>query len=94
MLNEDDPFFPNWDQDLSAVEEAYEQQDPQRVVDELREAATGLAARLGRIAEPEWPRPGRRGDGAAFTVETISRYMVHDPIHNVWDVTKRQPTTS
>ena len=94
MLNEDDPFFPNWDQDLSAVEEAYEQQDPQRVVDELREAATKLAARLSRIAEPEWPRPGRRGDGAAFTVETISRYMVHDPIHHVWDVTKRQPTTS
>lgn len=94
MLNEDDPLFPNWDQDRSAVEEAYEQQDPQRVVDELRVAATVLAARLRRLAEPEWLRLGRRGDGAAFTVDTISRYMVHDPIHHVWDVTKRRATTS
>jgi hypothetical protein len=34
-------------------------------------------------------RPGRRSDGASFTIDTISRYMVHDTIHHVWDVTGR-----
>ena len=31
--------------------------------------------------------PGRRGDGASFTVDSFSRYMVHDPVHHLFDVT-------
>ena len=87
MLTEHDPLFPNWDQDASAVEEGYEQQDPLRVVNDLSAAAEHLAARLDRVTGTEWDRPGRRSDGAAFTVASIARYMVHDPIHHVWDVT-------
>jgi hypothetical protein len=36
MMTEDDPWYPNWDQDLSAVEDRYEEQDLVVVVDELR----------------------------------------------------------
>ena len=89
MLKEDDPLFPNWDQDSSAVEDRYDDQTPGRVVEEMRAAAEALAARLATLTEPDWERPGRRSDGASFTVGTISRYMIHDPIHHVWDVTKQ-----
>jgi hypothetical protein len=87
MLTEVDPLFPNWDQDATAVEDAYEQQDPASVVEELGHAAEELAACLDRIDSTAWHRPGRRSDGAAFTVDSIARYMIHDPIHHVWDVT-------
>jgi hypothetical protein len=80
MLAEADPMFPNWDQDVSAIEDRYDEQDPHMVVDELVVAADELADRLEHLAEDEWARPGRRSDGASFTVDTIARYMVHDPI--------------
>jgi DinB superfamily len=86
MLTEDDPLYPNWDQDASAVEDRYEEQDPAEVVTDLIAAAERLATRLDRISGAEWDRPGRRSDGASFTVSTIARYMVHDPIHHLWDV--------
>ena len=41
MLSEDDPLFENWDQDASAVEDAYEQQVPAAVVDELDRGRRG-----------------------------------------------------
>jgi hypothetical protein len=87
MLTEDDPLFPNWDQDASAETDRYDEQDPARVVAELRALAEGVAERLERLAGEQWVRPGRRSDGASFTMATLSRYMIHDPLHHVWDVT-------
>jgi hypothetical protein len=89
MQAEDDPLFPNWDQDTSAIEDRYESQDPQRVVDELSAAADALSVRLEAMTDGEWRRRGRRSDGASFTIGSIARYMIHDPIHHVWDVTKQ-----
>ncbi len=86
MLTEDDPLYPNWDQDASAVEDSYETQDPETVVDELVVASEILATKLDGVTVEEWSRSGRRSDGAVFTVDTIVRYMIHDPIHHVWDV--------
>ena len=90
MEDEDDPLFPNWDQDASAVDDHYDEQDAVRVVEELSDAAEALARRLDAISGDVWARPGRRSDGASFTIATISRYMVHDVIHHVWDL--RRPT--
>jgi hypothetical protein len=87
MLTRDDPLFPNWDQDASAIEDRYDEQDPEVVVVGLRAASEQITMRLDAIGTDEWQRPGRRSDGASFTVETMSRYMVHDPIHHLWDVT-------
>jgi hypothetical protein len=86
MLTEDDPLYPNWDQDASAIAERYEEQDPGLVIDSLVARAEMLARRLEGLSVDAWERRGRRGDGASFTVDSISRYMVHDPIHHVWDV--------
>jgi hypothetical protein len=86
ILAEDDPLFPNWDQDATAVDDRYDEQDPTTVVDDLEQAADAIATRLESVPGDAWARPGRRSDGASFTVATISRYMAHDPVHHVWDV--------
>jgi hypothetical protein len=87
MLIGDDPLFPNWDQDRTAVADRYGEQDPETVRDELLEAATRLADDLDRLNGPQWDRPGRRSDGAAFTVASFARYLIHDPVHHLYDVT-------
>ena len=91
MQHDDDPLFANWDQDASSVDDRYEEQDPGSVTAELFEAAGVLATRLDAVQPHEWLRRGRRSDGASFTVASIARYMVHDPIHHVWDVRAARP---
>jgi hypothetical protein len=91
MQRVDDPRFPNWDQDASAVDEHYEAQDPTEVVTDLVSSADLVAARLETIPDDGWNRPGRRSDGASFTIGTIARYMIHDPVHHLWDVAQQAP---
>jgi hypothetical protein len=86
MLTEDDPTFPNWDQDVTAVEDHYGEQDPATVVADLEASGEVLAASLDRVTGDQWDRSGTRSDGARFTVDTFARYLIHDPIHHVWDV--------
>ena len=86
MLGEDDPLYPNWDQDATAVDDRYDLQHPARVADEVESAAYDLAGRFDTVDGDQWQRRGRRSDGASFTVETFARYMVHDPIHHLHDV--------
>jgi DinB superfamily len=90
MLTEDDPLYPNWDQDETAVADRYDTQDPATVADELAAAAEAIAGRFDLVAAAQWDRPGRRGDGAVFTVESFARYFVHDPVHHLYDVTGRR----
>jgi DinB superfamily len=87
MLDEDEPLYPNWDQDATAVEERYLAQAPERVAAELGAAAAALAASFESVHGGEWERRGRRSDGASFTVASFGRYMIHDPVHHLYDVT-------
>lgn len=86
MLDQDDPLFPNWDQDATAIEQRYEESDPQTVAGELAAAALELAATFDGVTGATWQRPGRRSDGVSFTIDSFARYLVHDPIHHVQDV--------
>lgn len=86
LLAEDDPIFPNWDQDAAAIEQRYNEQEPATVARELTQAASVIAASFDRVAGSQWQRTGMRSDGARFTVDTFARYMVHDPVHHLWDV--------
>ena len=86
MQEQDDPLFPNWDQDATAVEEKYNEQVPTVVADELVAAAASLAAAFDAVTD--WSRPGRRSDGVSFTIETFAKYFIHDPVHHLYDVTK------
>ena len=86
MLTEDDPLYDNWDQDETAIEARYGEQSPSVVADELAAAATALADRFDAVSGADWQRPGRRSDGASFTIDTFSRYLLHDVEHHLWDV--------
>jgi hypothetical protein len=94
MLRLDDPSYPNWDQDATAVEDDYNTQDPATVTAELRNAALALAEAFDGVEEAQWRRTGRRSDGARFTVDTFSRYLVHDPVHHLYDVTGESFSTA
>jgi hypothetical protein len=87
MLEHDDPLYPNWDQDATAVEACYLEQDPAAVAHALGAAAAALAARFDTVHGEAWARLGRRSDGAAFTVASFARYLLHDPVHHLFDVT-------
>ncbi|MBK9739208.1 MAG: DinB family protein [Actinobacteria bacterium] len=87
MLDEDDPLFANWDQDATAVESDYSAQDPRAVSVQVRAVADAFAGLLAGMDVGGWARSGRRSDGAAFTVESFTRYVLHDVVHHLTDVT-------
>jgi hypothetical protein len=87
MLTEDNPLYPNWNQDETAIADRYDTQDPATIAGELTAAAEAIAASFAAVTGDEWTRKGRRSDGAEFTVETFARYFIHDPVHHLWDVT-------
>ena len=87
MLTRGDPTYPNWDQDRTAVDDRYNEQDPAAVAVQLVSAAEALAAAFDAVEGAAWERRGTRSDGATFTVETFGRYLVHDPVHHLYDVT-------
>ena len=86
MLDQEHPTFANWDQDETAVQERYDQQDPKVVAQELRSAAETLGGRFAALSEHQWGRTGARTDGARFTVDSFGRYLLHDIVHHVDDV--------
>jgi len=84
MREEDGPEFPNWDQDATAAEAGYAQQDPAAVAAELGPAADAFAAEVAAVKD--WSRPGLRSNGSAFTTDSLTRYAMHDLEHHLVDV--------
>jgi hypothetical protein len=86
MISQTDPHFENWDQDKTAVDDDYASQVPATVAQQLTEAAESLASSFDSVTLEQWERRGFRSDGSVFTVESLARYLMHDPIHHLWDV--------
>ena len=86
MLAQDDPRFPNWDQDETALAGDYASQDPATVAGELRQAATTVADAYDSVPADAWSRRGLRSNGSEFTIATIALYHLHDVVHHAWDV--------
>ena len=86
MIAENGPHFANWDQDATAVEDRYDLQEPATVSAELLAAANALADHFDAISADQWSRRGFRSDGTEFTVDSLARYFMHDPVHHLWDV--------
>ncbi|MCW2606505.1 MAG: hypothetical protein JWO60_1198 [Frankiales bacterium] len=84
MLETDDPLYEDWDQDAAALAADYGAQDPDAVARALRASGLALADRFDTVHD--WERPGRRTDGASFTVASFARYLLHDVEHHLWDV--------
>ena len=90
MVEQDDPQYANWDQDATAVDDKYGEQNPDTVIAALVDTTDVIAAKFESVSEDEWERTGHRSDGSDFTIESLARYFVHDPIHHLWDVTGRR----
>ncbi len=86
MLSEDEPRFPNWDQDATAIEDDYGSQDPAVVTSELVNAAGAVADTYDRVPLGAWSRRGLRSNGSAFTIASIAVYHLHDIVHHAHDV--------
>jgi hypothetical protein len=86
MLAQDNPEFANWDQDATAIADRYDEQDPRTVAIELAAMAERAAAAFAAVPEEQRERTGRRSDGAVFTVSSLGRYFLHDPVHHLHDV--------
>ena len=86
MLATDGVAFADWDQDATAAEERYDLADPADVATTLAANADRMASVFAAVPEDAWSHHGVRSDGARFTVETIGRYLLHDPIHHLHDV--------
>ena len=86
MLTEDEPRFANWDQDETAVEGRYGEQDPATVADEY---ARRLA--LPRSCSTHCPTSSGSGPGFARTARRSrsrrsASYFLHDLEHHLHDV--------
>ncbi|MET0930110.1 MAG: DinB family protein [Aeromicrobium sp.] len=86
MLDEDDPMFANWDQDVTALEDDYASQPPSEVSTQLVAAGHAIAEIFDAVPADAWDRVGRRSNGSQFTVETLGQYFLHDIVHHLHDV--------
>jgi hypothetical protein len=86
MLTEDEPQFPNWDQDETAIADDYASHDPATVATELFDAASIVADTYANMSADGWRRRGLRSNGSEFTIATIAIYHLHDVVHHAHDV--------
>ncbi|MDG3013318.1 DinB family protein [Speluncibacter jeojiensis] len=86
MLTQDGPRFSEWSGDDAAVQQAYAEQDPGQVATALVAQANRVADAFAAVPVGDRARTGRRGDGMEFTVDSLARYLVHEPVHHLWDV--------
>lgn len=85
MIGSDGAEFSNWDQDAAALEKRYWAADPARTSAEYAAEATSLATAFDAVPDDRWQHRGVRSNGAQFTVETLSAYLMHDFVHHLHD---------
>lgn len=86
ILDEDNPTFEDWNQDTAAVVGRYGAQEPGEVARDLSAAAGALASLLSQVPDGAWDRRGLRSNGSAFTLGTLTQYLLHDVLHHLADV--------
>lgn len=86
MLTQDNPTFANWDQDETAINDRYWEQEPRLVAEEYAEAAEHLAGLFDSVQAEQWQRQGTRSNGSEFTVATLAVYCLHDLDHHLHDI--------
>lgn len=86
LLVEDNPTFPDWDQDAAALEGGYASLDPRHLAPGLATSLGAFAARLRNVPLGDEARSGTRSNGSRFTVLTLAQYFLHDVVHHLHDV--------
>jgi hypothetical protein len=85
---EEEPSFSPMNREQRAVDEAYNEQDPDRVAEELREAGAAIAAVLDGLGDAGWARTGVYNFPATAVrdVDWIARHTLHELTHHLMDV--------
>lgn len=86
MLGQDEPTFPDWDQDEAALRNNYAEQSPRLVVERLFATAESFAVTLDTLGAGHLERRGFRSNGSVFTAATLARYAWHDAAHHLHDI--------
>lgn len=89
MREQDEPRFADWDQDATALQQRYWEQDPAVVSTEVDEASDLAATAFARVRDDDWERRGVRSNGSEFTIDSLARYFLHDLYHHVADLGPR-----
>lgn len=87
-LAEDRPVFAPMGRDERAVEDRYNEQDPERVLDELAQASADLTAALEELDTTGWRRVGVYPwpETAERSMAWLARHTVHETVHHLRDV--------
>ncbi|MGW4356902.1 DinB family protein [Nocardia sp. NPDC004582] len=80
------PMFANWDQDARALAENYGAAETAVVAAELAAAVDVVARAFDAVPVGEYDRAALRGNGSAFTIDSMARYFLHDLVHHAHDV--------
>ncbi|GAB1645344.1 DinB family protein [Krasilnikovia sp. MM14-A1259] len=91
ILTDEDARFGDWDGDATARATRYWEQDPATVADELAVRCRRVAAVFAAAPEHAWGRRGLRSNGSVFTFESLGRYLLHDVVHHLADVSSPAP---
>lgn len=86
MLQFDNSEFENWDQDKAAIENDYENQNPEIALLDIRHNAEKLSKAFASVSGDQWRKSGLRSNGSYFTIETFAIYLVHDIEHHIADI--------
>lgn len=89
-LQQERPVFTPMRRDERAIEERYNEQDVEVVLDELAEGAERFAASLDALHEPEWARVGVYNwpQTAERSMAWLARHTLHEGVHHLLDVTR------
>lgn len=74
-----------WDHEASVVDDAYNQQVPVLVAEEMAAMAHSFVDVLTRLEVEAWDLPAERRPGEHFTVRDMARFVLHELIHHRWD---------
>ena len=80
-----------WDVDASAVNDAYNEQVPVLVVEEMATMARSFVGVLAELDTTSWDTVADRR-GEPFTIRDMARFVLHELIHHRWDA-ERSLTT-
>lgn len=86
MLSVDGARFGNWDQDETALQERYAEQQAADIGPALTAAGEQIADDFDAVPDGQWDRVAERSDGARFTTTSFGRYFLHDVEHHLHDV--------
>lgn len=88
VLAEERPELPSMGPDQRAVDDAYNEQDPAVVLDELDAAAEAFAATLTSLDGDEWQRTGIYAVAGMGERDAawIGRHTLHEVVHHLRDV--------